>query len=473
MNIVEKYPSYLLTVLLKSIKIHIDNYLYEMGDTVKKVDLTKGSVVRVLLALAIPIMGSSLLQFAYNIVDMFWVGGLGKDAVASVGSSSFFVGLGYAINACIVIGTGIKVAYSIGENKEIEAKEYIQTSMLLNLLIGGMYALFLVFVGPYLIGFLGIGDQVIEKQAYGYLLGSAPMLFFAFFNATFSRIFSNLGQTKSALQISIVGIVLNMILDPIFIYSFKWGVLGAALATLIAQMIMFFLYMKIGGKWFEFHWKKAFHSERIKAIVNLGWAVAFQRILFTLINILLAKLIAKFGPEAIAAQKIGLQIESVTYMVTGGLNGAVASFTGQNYGAHYYKRIKKGYQVAIGLSISYAVLTTTLFMIFAIPMANIFVKDATTIQMTSVYLQIIAYSQLFNAIEMVSNGWFTGIQKPQIPATISILFTALRLPMAWLLVIPLGLEGIWWSISISTLLKGSILYFCYKHYQGKLKEQEI
>lgn len=91
MNIVEKYPSYLLTVLLKSIKIHIDNYLCEMGDIVKKVDLTKGSVVRVLLALAIPIMGSSLLQFAYNIVDMFWVGGLGKDAVASVGSSSFLL----------------------------------------------------------------------------------------------------------------------------------------------------------------------------------------------------------------------------------------------------------------------------------------------------------------------------------------------------------------------------------------------
>ena len=447
--------------------------MYEVGDIMKKVDLTQGSVARVLLALAIPIMGSSLLQFAYNIVDMLWVGGLGKDAVASVGSSSFFVGLGYAINACVVIGTGVKVAYSIGENKETEAKEYIQTSIFLNLLIGGSYALFLVFLGTYLIGFLGIGNPVIEKQAYGYLLGSAPMLFFAFFNATFSRIFSSLGQTKSALQISIVGIVINMILDPIFIYSFKWGVLGAAIATLVAHMVMFFLYMKIGGKWFGFRWRKAFNTERIKAIMSLGWAVAFQRILFTIINILLAKLIAKFGPEAIAAQKIGLQIESVTYMVTGGLNGAVASFTGQNYGARYYKRIKKGYQAAIGVSISYAALTTVLFMLFAIPMASAFVKDSTTIQMTAVYLQIIAYSQLFNAIEMVSNGWFTGIGKPQIPATVSILFTAARLPIAWLLVIPLGLEGIWWSISISTLLKGSILYFCYKRYQGKLKDQKV
>lgn len=446
-----------------------------MGDTMKKVDLTKGSVVPTLLTLAIPIMGSSLLQFAYNIVDMFWVGSLGKGAVASIGSSSFFIGLGYAINACIVIGTGVKVAYNIGENKEAEAKQYIQTSMLLNGIVGGVYALFLALVGVYLIGFLGIGDQVIERQAYEYLLGSAPMLFFAFFNATFSRIFSSLGQTKSALRISIVGIVLNMILDPLFIYGFKWGVVGAAIATLIAQMVMFMLYLKLGGNWFEFRLEKSFqpYKERIKAIVSLGWAVSCQRILFTLINILLAKQIAKFGPEAIAAQKIGLQIESITYMVTGGLNGAVASFTGQNYGARYYKRMKQGYKAAIGLSISYAVLTTSLFIIFAAPMASIFVDDSMTIQMTAAYLQIIAYSQIFNAIEMVSNGWFTGAQKPQIPATVSILFTALRLPMAWLFMIPLGLNGIWWSISISTLLKGSVLYVYYRGYQRKFSNEIV
>lgn len=449
--------------------------MYETGATMKKIDLTKGNVVPTLLTLAIPIMGSSLLQFAYNIVDMFWVGGLGKDAVASIGSSSFFIGLGYAINACIVIGTGVKVAYSIGENKEAEAKQYIQTSMLLNGVVGSLYALFLAFAGIYLIGFLGIGDQSIERQAYGYLLGSAPMLLFAFFNATFSRIFGSLGQTKSALRISIVGIVLNMALDPLLIYGLKWGVVGAAIATLIAQMVMFILYIKLGGTWFEFRLENSLgqHKERIKAIMSLGWAVSFQRILFTLINILLAKQIAKFGPEAIAAQKIGLQIESITYMVTGGLNGAVASFTGQNYGARYYKRMKQGYQAAVGLSISYAVLTTTLFIVLAKPMASIFVDDSMTIQMTAAYLQIIAYSQIFNAIEMVSNGWFTGAQKPQIPATVSILFTALRLPMAWILMIPLGLNGIWWSISISTLLKGSILYLYYRRYQRRFNKQVV
>ena len=79
----------------------------------KKIDLTEGKVLSVLTALALPIMGTSFLQFAYNIIDMIWVGGLGSNAVASIGSASFFVGLGYSVNSLVVIGTGIKVSHSL------------------------------------------------------------------------------------------------------------------------------------------------------------------------------------------------------------------------------------------------------------------------------------------------------------------------------------------------------------------------
>ncbi|MBM6838644.1 MATE family efflux transporter, partial [Clostridium saudiense] len=95
----------------------------------KKVDLTKGKVISVLTALALPIMGSSLLQFTYNLVDMLWVGGLGSDAVASVGSSSFFVGLGYSINSLVVIGAGIKIAHSIGQKDNDNLKRYINAGI--------------------------------------------------------------------------------------------------------------------------------------------------------------------------------------------------------------------------------------------------------------------------------------------------------------------------------------------------------
>ncbi|NSA16710.1 Na+-driven multidrug efflux pump [Clostridium saccharobutylicum] len=97
----------------------------------KKIDLTEGKVINVITALALPIMGSSLLQFTYNLVDMLWVGGLGSNAVASIGSSSLYIGLGYSINSLVVIGAGIKVAQGIGRKDNNQVKEYINAGILL------------------------------------------------------------------------------------------------------------------------------------------------------------------------------------------------------------------------------------------------------------------------------------------------------------------------------------------------------
>nr|WP_302597452.1 MATE family efflux transporter [uncultured Cellulosilyticum sp.] len=427
----------------------------------KKVDLTQGKVMNVLLALALPIMGSSLLQFTYNLVDMLWVGHLGSDAVASIGSSSFFVALGYAINALIMIGTGIKVAHSVGKDDTREAKEYIQTGMQMSGIIGFIYAIVLILCGKNFIGFLGLNKVEVAANAYRYLAWSAPMLFFACFNNVFSRIFASLGNTKSALKISTVGIIINIVLDPILIYIFKWGVIGAAIATLIANVVMFVMYLGVGKEFLKIDFKQKIDFEKMSEITRLGTPIAFQRILFTLINILLAKLIAQFGSDAVAAQKIGVQIESVTYMVTGGLNGAVASFIGQNYGAKKGERLRKGYQTAIGVGIVYAALSSLIFWVFPEQLAGLFVKETATIAIAASYLRIIAYSQIFNAMEMVSNGFLTGIGRPKIPSYVSVIFTALRLPMAYICVSFLGVNGIWWSITISTMLKGSVLVGIY------------
>ena len=189
--------------------------------------------------------------------------------------------------------------------------------------------------------------------------------------------------------------------------------------------------------------------------------MAFQRILFTLVNIILAKVIAIFGTNSIAAQKIGLQIESITYMVIGGLNGAIASFTGQNFGANKFKRIKQGYYTALLLGITYSVIMSIIFIVFKEPIIRLFIREKNTIIIAGGYLQAVAFSQGFSTIEMVSNGFFTGIGMPKVPATISIVFTVLRIPMALILMKYLGINGIWWSIAVSSILKGIAAYFMY------------
>lgn len=427
----------------------------------KKIDLTQGKVIKVLTALALPIMGSSLLQFTYNLIDMLWVGGLGSDAVASIGSSSFFTGLGYSINSLVVIGAGIKVSHAIGEKNNKDVKQYINSGLAINFVISIIYALILIILGKSFISFLNLNNEFVERNSYYYLAMNAPILFFSFFNSLYTRIFSSFGNNGDSLKINAIGMIINIVLDPIFIYIFKLGVIGAAVATLIANIVMFILYrIKSNG---ILHYDKSIgiDKEKVMEIIRLGFPMAFQRILFTVVNIILAKIIAIFGTNSIAAQKIGLQIESITYMVIGGLNGAIASFTGQNFGASKFKRIKQGYYTALLLGIIYSMIMSIIFIIFKEPIIRLFIREKSTILIASGYLQAVAFSQSFSTIEMVSNGLFTGLGMPKIPAIISIVFTVLRIPIALVLMKTLGIEGVWWSIAISSILKGVAAYSVY------------
>ena len=428
----------------------------------KETDLTKGRVLSVITALALPIMGSSFLQFTYNLIDMMWVGGLGSAAVASIGSSSLYINIGYSINALVVIGTGIKVAHAIGRKDNIEVKEYINSGIIINSIIGIVFGIILIFAGKSFIGFLSLNDYDVERNAYFYLALNAPILFFTFFNLLYTRILGSFGNNKLAFKINAVGVVVNIIIDPIFIYFLKFGVIGAGLSTLIANIVMFILFKINSNGILKYDFKISIDYRKLMEIVRLGFPMAFQRILFTIINILLAKIIAVFGPDAIAAQKIGVQIESITYMIIGGLNGAVASFTGQNFGAEKYKRIKQGYNSALIIGIIYSLLMAFVFLFFNNPMIKLFIRDEATIKIAAAYLKVVAFSQIFSAVEMISNGLFTGIGKPNISASISIIFTTLRIPLALLLIKPFGINGIWLSISISSILKGIFAYLLYE-----------
>ena len=126
-----------------------------------------------------------------------------------------------------------------------------------------------------------------------------------------------------------------------------------------------------------------------------------------------------------------------------------------------FDRIKEGYNAALKIGIIYSLILTVIFIFFNVPLIKIFIRDDTTIVIAKAYLQVIGFSQIFSTIEIVSNGLFTGIGKPNIPATISVVFTALRIPMALIFTIYLGLNGIWLSIAVSSIFKGIAAYLIY------------
>lgn len=424
--------------------------------------LLKGNIVKALITLALPIMGTAFMQMANQIVDMIWIGRLGSDSVASIGTAGFFVWLSMSIIALVQVGTEVKIAQNLGAGRISQAKQFAGMALYMAAAFGIVYGLFLILAKQSLIGFFQLGAAKVESDAVSYLVIMASGMLFSFLNPVISSMFNGAGLSRLPFKVNGMGILTNIILDPIFIFVFGLGVRGAAMATVISQILVtgIFIFMLKRGNLFKgFALLQPFSFEIFKQIFSLGFPVASQRSLFTIFSILIARVVASFGPDAIAAQKIGVQIEAITYLTAQGFAAALSAFVGQNFGAGQYDRVKKGTLKAGQIMTMYGVGTTLLLYVFSEPLIRIFVREASTVAIGADYLKIVAYSQMFMCIEMTFSGCFNALGKPIYPAVISIIFTGLRIPFAYLLSKPewLGLEGVWWAMSGSSIIKGLIM----------------
>jgi putative MATE family efflux protein len=442
----------------------------------KKQDLTTGNILYKLTLLSLPIMGMSLIQMAYNMIDIIWIGRLGNGAVAAVGTAGFFLKFGFAISSLIFIGTGVRTSQSVGAKEYKKANSYAETSIINTMGIILVFIVFILLFKSQLIGFFKLNNPYIEKMARDYMGITALGIFFSALSLVFTRIFNGHGDSKTPFLITSVGLILNIILDPILIFGLfgipKLGVIGAAIATVFAQVIVSsILFINLRNKYKIFTQEIAYDMEKTRDIFKLGTPVAAQRILFTGFSVIIARIIANWGAEAIAVQRIGVQIESLSWITAGGFQGALASFIGQNYGAKKFHRIKKGYYNAIGLISIWGILVSFILIVFPEPIFRIFLQDEEIVRLGVYYLRILGVSQLFMVIEMTTVGGFQGIGKTLPPSIVSITLTGARIPMALFLTsTSLGLNGVWWSITISSILKGIVLpAWCLLYLKKKLK----
>jgi putative MATE family efflux protein len=423
--------------------------------------LTEAPITSTLLKLAGPIIATNFIQTTYGLVDMIWVGKLGSNAVAAVGTASFFVNLAAALFSMIAIGSGIKVSHSVGAGEEAKAKEFIHNGFMMSIILGFGYMVFILFMKNNLIGFFDLGNRNLEKMASQFLVISMTGTIFTFLNTLFTMVLNSLGNSRKPLHINMVGFLINLAIDPIIIFgigSFQGlGVVGAAMATLSANMVVTILFYKNTRKLPLFSKPFSINYREMKTVLKIGFPISMQRVSFTIISIIMAKIIVQWGADAIAVQKVGIQIESISYLTIGGLQGAVAAFIGQNYGAQKWSRIKKGYQTALLLTIIFGAIISTLFILFAKQIFSLFLTDSSSLGMGIQYLKIIGFSQLFMCLEIMTVGAFNGIGKTYIPPIFSILLTVLRIPMAIILSNFFGLNGVWMSIGVSSILKGVIL----------------
>ena len=448
----------------------------------KQIDLLNGSIPGSLSRLAFPIMGTSLIQMAYNLTDMVWIGRVSADAVAAVGAAGMYMWLANAIAIIPRLGGQVNAAHALGSGNPRSAALCATGALHFSFALGVLCGIgFFLFASP-LIAFFRLNQAGVIADAESYLRIVSAGLLFTMFNQALTGLFAALGMSGVTFRCTAVGLVGNIVLDPLLIFGFAFlpplGAAGAAIATVLAQGIVFVLFL-ISALREEtlFRQVRLLHPAPLsvyREIVRIGFFPALQNAIFSSISMLLARFVAGYGDAAVAVQKVGGQIESISWMTADGFATATNVFIAQNAGAGRHTRVRRGYLTALSLMAGWGVLTSLILIALPAPIFRIFIPDVAVVPMGVDYLRILGYSQLFMCLEITAAGAFQGLGRPLVPSVCGILGNAARIPATlFLSSTALALNGIWWSISLTSIAKGLIVSvwfaFVLRRYMRRVK----
>jgi putative MATE family efflux protein len=439
-------------------------------------------VIKSLLVLATPIILANILQAAYQLTDAFWVGRLGSTAVASV-SVSFPI-----IFLIISLGIGLAVAgstfvaqYYGAKRSDMVNHSAAQTTIMViisSIILGALgYVL-----SPTLINLMGV-EQDVFVGALDFMRISFVGIIFVFGFAMYQSIMRGVGQVMVPMFIVLGTVLLNFVLDPLFIFGFGdipgHGVVGAALATLTTQGIAFLIgfYLLFSGKhiihlkWKDFKPDFSF----IKKTIKLGLPSSIEQSARSLGLIFMTFLITSFGTVAIASYGVGSNILQFVFIPAMGLSMAISALVGQNIGA---RDIKQATQVAeLGIVIAFVALTVIglLSFVFAPELVSFFIPDdPTVIEMGSMFVRIMALTFGFVGVQLAIIGVFRGSGNMVTTMIISLISQWIfQLPIAYVLskYTSLGIDGLWWSFPISNVLMAIVSMLIYL--RGSWKKKRI
>ena len=198
------------------------------------------------------------------------------------------------------------------------------------------------------------------------------------------------------------------------------------------------------------------------SICRIGVPTALQGTIYCMISMVLTRMVSAFGAGAVATQRVGGQIESISWNTADGFGAALNAFVGQNYGAKKHDRIKKGYGLSLRILIAWGILVTAL-------LARLFFYEEDVISTAVDYLVIIGIGEGFMCVELMTVGALSGLGRTKLCSVISILLTGSRIPLALLLThIGFGLNGVWWALTLSSIVKGIVFYLTFKRVSSRL-----
>lgn len=412
-------------------------------------------------------MASYFIGTLYNITDMAWIGQLGSKAVAGVGVGGMFTWLSQGLSSIARMGGQVQVAQCIGRGDREKAHGYAQVAIQLAFYMGLIFALISLIFVHQMVGFFNLTDPEAYHAAVSYTRIACGLIVFSFLTVTLTGLYTAQGDSQTPFWANLIGLATNMILDPILILGPgpfpKLGVIGAAIATVTAQfivmsiMVLGVIRQKKENVLKGIRLAAAIPGSYLKGICQIGVPSGIQDMTYCFISMILTRMVSGFGAEAIATQRVGGQIESISWHTADGFAAALNAFTAQNYGAGEMDRVKKGYRASLLTVGIWGLLVTAVFVFAPNTIARIFFHEPKAIAIAVSYLIIIGLSEAFLCVEITTIGAISGLGKTHLCSIISILFTSMRIPLAIVLGnTSLGLDGIWWALSSTTMIKGII-----------------
>lgn len=425
-----------------------------------KQDLTKGNVTTSLLFFAAPMILGNMLQQVYNIADTWVVGRfVSPGALAAVGSAYTLMTFLTSILIGLCMGSGAVFSFYHGKREKEQMRSHVQTAFIL---IGGfsilLNVLVLALVKPVL-HLLQIPEEIFPlMQDYVKIVFCG--MFFVFLYNFFAFLLRSMGDSVVPLIFLGVTSVLNVVLDLVFVICFKWGIKGAAIATVVSQGLSgagIAGYAWFSEKELRFT-RKNMHMERfaVKEIVRFSAASSLQQSVMNFGILMIQGLVNTFGASVMAAFAAAVKIDTFAYMPAQEFGNAYSIFISQNYGAGLKDRIRNGTKRAIQTSVCFCGVISILVCVLARYLMMIFVKAEETeiIQLGVEYLRIEGAFYLGIGVLFLLYGYYRGINRPEMSLVLTILSLGTRVMLAYISapVAGIGVLGIWWAIPAGWLL---------------------
>jgi len=425
-----------------------------------------GDPKKAIIKLSIPMVVAVSAHTIYNVTDAIWVAGLGPVSLAAVGFIFPFFFFAMAIASGVGIGGGAAISRMIGaKDKEGADSIAVHTIVLMLLHVVLMTWAMLTFAEPAL-RLMGAGEALELAVSYAHILFAG--IGFVFFQQSANSILRSEGDVKRAMYAMVGGAVLNMVLDPIFIYPLGLGVAGAAWATILSM----FLVSALTGYWLFIEKKTyvsfrfrgfRFHGAHVWDIMRVGFPASVSQMSMAIMAFAVTTIVAAVGgPDGVAVYTTGWRIIALAALPVLGVATAVTSVSGAAYGAHEYEKIEVAYSYALKICVAVEGVFALLMVLFASQITWIFTWSSDSERIVNdlvVCLRILWVLLPAAAFGMLSAAMFQGVGKGLYALITTMLRTlVLNVPLAWFfgVYLELGLRGVWIGMAIAGLTTAPI-----------------